>query len=365
MDFSADDYRYMARALQLAERGRYTTAPNPNVGCVIVSPAGEIVGEGWHERAGEGHAEVRALAEAGEAAHGARVYVTLEPCAHHGRTPPCAEALVEAGVGHVICAMHDPNPRVAGAGIEKLRAANIRVDEGLLEAQAEQLNAGFVKRMRSGLPRVVSKLAVGIDGRTAMASGESKWITGAAARADVHRLRALSGAVLTGSGTVLADDPRLNARSSDIDGVLQPLRAVADTGLRTPVDAQIVGGGQTVIYHAGGADESADKLAAAGATVVELAATSAGLDPELLLRDLAAREINTVLVEAGPRLNGALLAGGWIDELIVYQAGKVMGGDARGMFDCPQLTEMANCPTLELIDMRRVGTDTRCSYRMN
>ena len=353
----------MARALQLARRGRFTTNPNPNVGCVIVGPDGATIGEGWHERAGDSHAEVNALSAAGAKAKGATVYVTLEPCSHHGRTAPCADALIAADVARVICAMQDPNPQVAGAGINKLSAAGIEVQSGLLEAEARELNRGFVMRMERQRPWVRVKLAVGLDGRTAMATGESKWITGAAARADVHRLRAASSAILTGSGTVLADNPRLNARDIMTE-VKQPLRVVVDSSLRVPADAKIFNGDDAVrVYHVLGSADDVARLEAVGAVVVQMPGIDGHVDLNAVMRDLAGLQINDVLVEAGSVLNGGLLTAGLLDELVVYQAAKIMGANARGMFTMGGIEAMSDSIQLDLVETRRVGNDLRLTYR--
>ncbi len=356
----------MARALQLAARGLYTTDPNPRVGCVLVKD-GAPIGEGWHARAGGPHAEIHALREAGPAARGATAYITLEPCAHHGRTPPCAEALIAAGVSRVVAAMQDPNPQVAGQGLRMLREAGIATESGLLQGQAEALNPGFIKRMRSGRPWVRCKLAMSLDGRTAMASGESQWITGPAARADVHRLRARSSAMLTGIGTVLADDPALNARLDNDEPVEQPLRVVLDSRLRLPPNARLLGlPGRSVVCCVEGADPAkAEALSAAGAEVIALPAGEGGrVSPEAVLDFLGREGINEVMVEAGATLNGALLQAGLIDEIIVYLAPLLMGDAARGLFHLPGLERMADRIPLEIDDIRAVGDDWRITARL-
>ncbi len=358
--FSADDHRHMARALQLAERGQYTTDPNPRVGCVLVRD-GAVVGEGWHARAGEAHAEINALRAAGEQARGATAYVTLEPCSHQGRTPPCADALIEAGVRRVVAAMQDPNPQVAGQGLARLRAAGIVTEAGLLQGQAEALNPGFVKRMRSGRPWLRSKLAMSLDGRTAMASGESRWITGPAARADVHRLRARSSAILTGIGTVLADDPALNARLDTDEPVEQPLRVILDSHLRLPPTARLLSqpGRTLVCTHEDADAQRAAALAAAGAELHRLPAQGGQLDLAAVLDLLGREAVNEVMTEAGPTLNGALLAAGLVDQLIVYLAPHVMGDAARGLFHLPGLEHMDQRIQLQIDDVRAVGEDWR------
>ncbi|HNF66075.1 MAG TPA: bifunctional diaminohydroxyphosphoribosylaminopyrimidine deaminase/5-amino-6-(5-phosphoribosylamino)uracil reductase RibD [Plasticicumulans sp.] len=349
----------MARALALAARGLNTTSPNPRVGCVLVAPDGEVIGEGWHERAGEPHAEVHALRAAGGRARGATAYVTLEPCSHHGRTPPCADALIEAGVARVVAAMADPNPQVAGRGLARLRAAGIAVECGLLEAEAQALNAGFVRRMTRARPWLRLKLAASLDARTALASGESQWITGEAARADVQRLRARACAVLTGSGTVLADDPGLDVRLPGTQR--QPLRVVLDTGLRTPLAARLIGRpGRTLIVcgpQAGVAEAAA--LAAYGVDIERVPVQGGGLDLDAVLASLAARGCNEVHAECGARLAGALLAAGRVDELVVYLAPLLLGDAARGLARLPGLERMEQRLEFDWTDVRSVGRDLR------
>ncbi len=359
--YSSDDHRYMARALQLAARGLYTTDPNPRVGCVLVRDD-HIVGDGWHRARGGPHAEIEALARAGELAAGATVYVTLEPCCHHGKTPPCTEALITAGVGRVVAAMEDPNPRVGGRGLAMLRAAGIKTECGLLAAAAEALNAGFCSRMRSGKPFLRSKLAMSLDGRTALASGASRWITGEAARRDVHRWRARSSAIVTGIGTALADDPSLTARLDGDEDVLQPVRVVLDSRLRLPVDARLLGlpGGTVVVTVADDA-ERIRALTAAGADVrvLQPEAGSGRVGLAALARCLGALEFNEVWFEAGPTLNGALLQTGLIDEWIVYMAPCVLGDAARGLFNLGVLESMEQRQELQLAESRQVGRDLR------
>jgi len=351
--FSAADHAHMARALQLAARGLYTTSPNPRVGCVIVQH-GLVVGEGWHERAGTPHAEVNALKAAGDAARGATVYVTLEPCSHHGRTPPCAEALVNAGVGRVVAAMTDPNPLVAGGGISMLTLAGIEAEVGLMEAEARALNPGFISRMTRQRPWVRLKTASTLDGKTALANGASQWITGEAARADVQRLRARACAILTGSGTVLADNPRMNVRDFDIGR--QPLRVVVDSELRTPADAAILPA-LIASHHADPAARAA--LEQAGAEITELPGMDGRVDLLALLTLLAQRGINELHVEAGAALNGALLAAGLVDEWVAYVAPMAVGDSARGLFAHSPLTSLANAARFRLADVRQVGEDLR------
>jgi diaminohydroxyphosphoribosylaminopyrimidine deaminase / 5-amino-6-(5-phosphoribosylamino)uracil reductase len=357
--FSPTDERMMARALALAERGLFTTQPNPRVGCVIAH--GEtIVGEGWHARAGEPHAEPIALAEAGERARGATAYVTLEPCAHHGRTPPCADALVAAGVARVVAAIGDPNPRVDGGGFARLRAAGIEVATGLLAAESRSLNVGFFSRMERGRPWVRLKIAASLDGRTALANGSSKWITGEAAREDVQRWRARSSAILTGIGTVLADDPRLTVRL-DAEHV-PPLRVVLDSRLRTPAGAQVLDGATpTLIVHARGSaavDARFDR-------VERLAVDDAGgLDLDAVLDELARREVNEILVEAGPALTGAFVRTQHADELLLYLAPILLGDDARPMAHLPALSALKDAPAMTRLEQCACGPDVRLRLLM-
>lgn len=356
----------MARALRLAERGLYTTTPNPRVGCVIVRE-GAVVGEGWHERAGEPHAEVHALRAAGEKARGATAYVTLEPCSHHGRTPPCANALIDAGIVRVVAAMRDPNPQVSGRGIELLTLAGVRAEVGLMASEAAELNIGFMARMTRGRPWVRLKTASSLDGKTALLNGESKWITGPAARADVQHLRARACAVLTGVGTVLADDPQMNVRDLGDEAqaeVRQPLRVVLDSRLRTPPQARILQGGSVLLVgqHVE-LGPSLDALLQTGATVLELPGPDGRPDLALLLEELARRGCNEVHVEAGATLNGALLQAGLVDEWVAYQAPLVLGHPARGLFDMPALEDMAGRRGFRLVDARMLGVDLRLTLR--
>ncbi|MFL6652564.1 MAG: bifunctional diaminohydroxyphosphoribosylaminopyrimidine deaminase/5-amino-6-(5-phosphoribosylamino)uracil reductase RibD [Sulfurifustaceae bacterium] len=361
MSFTAGDARHMARALHLAARALYTTDPNPRVGCVIVKDD-QILGEGWHVRAGEPHAEVLALREAGERARGADVYVTLEPCNHHGRTPPCTDALRRAGVGRVFAAMRDPNPLVDGKGFERLRAAGIECRDGLLQAEAEALNPGFISRMRRGRPYVRLKVAASLDGRTAMANGESQWITGEAARLDVQRLRARSSAILTGIETVLADDPALTVRAFDIGR--QPLRVVVDSRLRLPAGARMLRlPGATLVATTSSDPARSNALRAAGADVLQLPAVAARVDLRALLERLAERQVNEVLVEAGPVLSGALLAERLIDELILYLAPALLGDTARGMLHLPVLRSLKDRVQLHITDVRAVGAVWKISAK--
>ena len=353
----------MARALRLAEQGRYTAHPNPMVGCVLVR-GDHVVGEGWHVRTGEAHAEINALDAAGDDARGATAFLTLEPCSHEGRTPPCAPALVEAGIAAVVIAMKDPNPSVAGEGVATLEAAGIPVQIGLMQESAEKLNAGFVSRMGRGRPFVRLKVASSLDGAIAMQSGESQWITGPEARADVQKLRARSGAILTGIGTVLADDPALTVRDESIDnGGLQPLRAVMDSNLRMPLSAGMLDmPGTTVVYCVD--DQGRQALTDLGAEVVRVDADAELTDIAAVLEDLAAREVNDVLVEAGPTVAGRLLSSRAADELVIYQAPHIMGSQTQTMFRTPDWEALSDRLELEITDLRRVGQDMRITARV-
>lgn len=362
--FSADDHRHMARALRLARRGLYTADPNPRVGCVLVRD-GEIVGEGFHARAGSAHAEVNALSDAGDRARGATAYVTLEPCSHHGRTPPCVEALIDAGVARVIAAMADPNPQVAGGGLAALAAAGVETAEGLMAQAARRLNPGFIARMTRGRPWVRVKLAASLDGRTAMASGESRWITSAAARRDVHRWRARSSAMLTGIETALADDPRLTAR--DVPGAeRQPRRYVLDTHLRLPVSSTLVSdGGGVTVFHGEAPVARLEELAACGVETRAVALDVSGRpDLPAVLAAMAGDECNEVLVEAGPRLGGALVQAGLVDELIIYMAPHLMGHEGRPLLSLVGLGGMSDRIAVTIDDARRIGEDLRLIGRI-
>lgn len=354
--FSPTDSHYMALALRLAEKGLFSTSPNPRVGCVLVRD-GQVVGGGWHERAGEPHAEVHALHAAGAAARGATAYLTLEPCSHQGRTPPCADALIAAGIARLVVAMEDPNPLVSGRGIALLKEAGIEVQSGLMEAEASALNIGFIMRMTRGRPWIRMKVAASLDGKTALSNGSSQWITSDAARCDSHRLRARSCAVLTGIGTVLADDPRLTVRHAQTSR--QPLRVVVDSELKIPVDAALLRGDGELIFAANPAEGNMLALRDAGARVVILPDANGEVDLDRMLQTLADFEINEVLVEAGSRLNGALLDAGLVDELVIYLAPCLVGDVAQGMFRLPELKDLARKRTLQIRDLRRVGPDIR------
>ncbi len=353
-----DDYRFMSRTLRLAEAGLCTAHPNPRVGCIVVREDGSVVGEAWHRRAGQPHAEVLALQQAGQRARGATVYVNLEPCCHTGRTPPCSAALIEAGVARVVAAMEDPNPRVSNGGIAELRTAGIQVDVGIMREQAQRLNRGFVQRMRHRRPWVTLKVAASIDGRTAMASGESRWISGDASRADVQRLRAKSAAILTGTGTVRADDPALTVRLPGVER--QPLRVIADSHLALGVDARVLReSGEVLICTLSRDRAKIDRLARAGAEIVQLPEFDGHVDLRAMMKELVAREVNELLVEAGRTLSGALLQARLVDELIVYLAPDAIGDAARGMFHIPAIERLSQRVEFDIGDVRRVGRDLR------
>jgi diaminohydroxyphosphoribosylaminopyrimidine deaminase/5-amino-6-(5-phosphoribosylamino)uracil reductase len=355
---SERDIRYMRRALELAMRGLYTTDPNPRVGCVLVRD-GRVLGEGWHQRAGEAHAEIIALRAAGEATQGATAYVTLEPCAHTGRTPPCVQALIGAHVGRVVYATADPNPLVNGAGVAALRAAGIDTVGEVLAAEARALNPGFFKRMRSGLPWVRVKLGASLDGRTALANGASRWITGPAARQDAQRFRARSSVVLSGSGTVLADDPALNVR---IEGATrQPLRVVLDSALRVPPQARMFDReGPALVFTASTDVARRAELEDRGVRVESIARTpQGGLELEAVLRRLAELEANEIWVEAGARLAGALLCARLVDEFIVYLAPSLLGPTARALVELPEISQLEQRMRLEFTECQPVGPDLR------
>ncbi len=364
----------MARAVQLAERGLYTTDPNPRVGCVLAKD-GRIIGEGWHRRAGEPHAERLAIDAAGTDARGATAYVTLEPCCHHGRTPPCTDALLAAGVSRVVVGMEDPNPLVHGRGLERMRAAGVEVVTGMLESACRALNPGFDKRMRLGLPFVRVKLAASLDGGTALANGESRWITSQAARTDVQWLRARSSAILTGIGTLLADDPSLNVRLSPAlipalepdEPVRQPLRVILDSRLRLPLNAKMLPlPGATLVATLSDDPKRIAAVTSAGAEVwIGPQAPAGRVDLEALLRYLAEREINEVLIEAGPILAGAMVQRRLLDELVLYLAPHLMGSDTRRLVELGPLASMSERVPLELMDWRQVGPDLRLRVRVD
>lgn len=360
------DLDFMQQALQLAAQGRFTTSPNPNVGCVIVKD-GVVVGRGWHQKAGEGHAEVHALHEAGEQAQGATAYVTLEPCSHHGRTPPCCEALIAAGIARVVAAMQDPNPQVAGRGLHRLRQADVAVEFGLLAEEAELLNRGFLKRMRTGFPWVQLKMAASLDGRTAMANGESQWITSPAARQDVQRYRAQASAILTTSKTVLADNPTMNVRWAQLDAATQALIG-DEQSLRQPV--RVVLDRRQQISAA--AAIFTERTAPAWRAITEPSEEDTPWDKSLIIPEhqghidvvalmmvLGQQQMNTVWVEAGATLAGQLLQAGVVDELILYIAPKLLGSDARGLCVLPGLEHLSQALEFETKDVQQVGPDLR------
>jgi diaminohydroxyphosphoribosylaminopyrimidine deaminase/5-amino-6-(5-phosphoribosylamino)uracil reductase len=353
--FSAFDHAMMRRALALAERGLYTTTPNPRVGCVLTQ--GErIVGEGWHEKAGAPHAETLALAAAGGAARGATAYVTLEPCNHYGRTPPCADALAAAGIARVVAAMRDPNPEAA-RGAERLAAAGVRFEQGLLEDEARELNIGFVSRVTRGRPWVRMKIAATLDGRTALANGKSQWITGADARRDGHHWRARACALLTGIGTVRADDPRLTVR--EVDTPRQPLRVLVDSRLETPPGARILQGGNVLVFYGATGNEPPP-----GVEAIALPDARGKVDLRAMLAELARRGVNELHVEAGFKLNGSLLRERCVDELLIYLAPSILGDAAQGMFDLPAVAALDERVRLTLRSVDRIGTDLRILARL-
>jgi diaminohydroxyphosphoribosylaminopyrimidine deaminase / 5-amino-6-(5-phosphoribosylamino)uracil reductase len=359
--FSATDHAHMARALRLAERGLFTTTPNPRVGCVIVRE-GEIVGEGFHERAGEPHAEVHALRAAGQRARGATAYVSLEPCSHFGRTSPCADALIEGGVVRVVAAMVDPYPKVAGQGLARLRGAGIQTESGLMQAEARELNIGFVARMTRGRPWLRIKTAASLDGGIALRNGQSRWITGVAARRDGHRWRARSCAVMAGIGTLLADNSRLTVR--EVATTRQPLRIVVDRHLEIPLAARVLEDGNALIVTAEDHPDKVRRLRELGAEVMRLPNPEGKVDLVALMQELARRELNEVLVESGNRLNGALLRANVADELLVYLAPHLLGDTARGMFALGELTALDQRVDLTIRDLRRIGPDLRIVARL-
>lgn len=367
---AAIDYAHMARALQLAARGTYSTAPNPAVGCMLLDATGAVVGEGWHHRAGQPHAEVSALQAAAVRARGGTAYVTLEPCSHHGRTPPCADALIQAGVRRVVAAMQDPNPRVAGDGLRKLETAGIVTAVGLLEREARELNRGFVARMTRGRPWVTVKLGSSADGRTALADGSSQWITSEPARADVQRLRARASAIVTGIGTALADDPALTVRDGALDlGGRVPLRVVLDSRGRLDPDLKLARDGlPTLVFSSETGARALGRLAAARPATLQvepMPVDSTGrIDLNATLQHLAALECNEVLVEAGPRLAGSFLAAGLADEIVLYVAPTILGETAQPSFVLPQpLRALSGRPRYSYHDVRRVGPDLRLTLR--
>lgn len=358
--FSSDDHAYMSQALQLAEKGLYSTSPNPRVGCVIVRD-GKIVGSGWHVKTGQPHAEINALNIAGGAAQGATVYLTLEPCSHYGRTHPCAEALIKAKVAKVIIAMQDPNPLVAGKGTSLLKQSGINVLVGLMGEWAKDLNVGFVSRMTNNRPWVRMKIAASLDGKTALNNGVSQWITGEAARHDGHRLRARSCAILTGIGTVLEDDPQLSVRF--IETPRQPLRIIIDSRLKIPTTARVLRGEGELIFTTTDNKERISALKEVGARPIILPNEKGKIDLAGLMQILADFEINELLVEAGNRLSSAFISEGLVDELIIYLAPHLIGNRAMGMLQLPELTDLSEKYNLKIKDLRMVGEDIRIMSR--
>ncbi len=350
----------MAHALALAERGLATTTPNPRVGCLIVRD-GEVVGEGWHKRAGAPHAEIVALAMAGDRAHGATAYVTLEPCSHFGRTPPCADALIDAGIARVVAAMADPNPLVSGRGLERLRASGVVTETGLLEDAARELNIGFVSRMTRGRPWVRLKAAATLDGKTALNNGRSQWITGPAARRDGHAWRARACAILTGIGTVRDDDPSLTVR--EVPCERQPLRILVDSRLEVPESARILDGGNCLVVTATDDAARVEKLSARGIETLHMPNDGGKVDLPALLQELGSRGLNEVHVEAGSRLNGSLLSEGCVDEWLFYFAPMIVGNRAQGLFDFPELTALDQATRMQVRDLRMLGPDLRILAR--
>ncbi|MBL8501179.1 MAG: bifunctional diaminohydroxyphosphoribosylaminopyrimidine deaminase/5-amino-6-(5-phosphoribosylamino)uracil reductase RibD [Nitrosomonas sp.] len=356
--FSAADYAFMSHALRLAERGLYSTTPNPRVGCVIVRD-GQIAGSGWHEKAGQPHAEINALTAAGAATRGATAYVTLEPCSHHGRTPPCTDALIAAGIVRVVMAMEDPNPLVSGRGQAVLQQAGVIVQTGLLQAEAHALNAGFVSRMTRKKPWVRLKTAASLDGKTALNNGVSQWITGEAARCDGHRWRARSCAIMTGIGTVKSDDPQLSVRHIETDR--QPRKVVVDSHLTIPLEARLLQGREETFIFTACAENPEKKAALSrmNARVIALPDAKGAVDLQQMMTVLAESGINEVLVEAGSGLNGALVEAGLVDELIIYVAPHLIGNDAQGMIALPELTDLERKKKLKIQDVRMIGQDIR------
>ncbi len=358
---NAADHEFMARALRLAQRGLYTATPNPRVGCVIVRD-GAVVGEGWHERAGGPHAEISALQAAGPRARGATAYVSLEPCHHHGRTPPCDEALVAAGVARVVAALRDPDPRTGGQGMERIKRAGIEIATGVLEDEARELNVGFVSRVTRGRPWTRMKIAASLDGKTALNNGKSQWITGEAARRDGHHWRARACAVLTGIGTVRDDDPQLTVR--EVATTRQPLRVVVDSRLDTPLAARILAGGGVLVACAVEDKTKIGQLRDQGAEVIVMPNARGKVELSTLMQELGRREINELHVEAGFKLNGSLINEGCVDELLLYFAPCLFGDRARGMADLPELADLGDRRRLKISETRMVGSDLRILARL-
>ncbi len=352
-----DDERYMARALQLAEKGKYSTHPNPAVGCVIVVD-GKIMGEGWHRLAGEPHAEALALKQAGKLSEGATLYVTLEPCSHHGKTPPCVKAIIKANLSRVVVATEDPNPLVNRTGISELQRAGIEVKVGTGQIAAKLINRGFLKRITTGIPWVTLKIATSLDGKTAMSSGESQWITSEPARQDAHKLRAAASGIMTGVGTVLRDNPSMNARLNGI--IRQPLRIILDTNLSTPIDSKILHGDGGVLIVTGNSDENTPEIySKKDLEVYNCPIRNGKIDLKEVLVELGRRQMNNILVEAGSKLSGSMLAQGLVDEVVLYMSPDVLGSNTRGMFDTPELMQLSNKLKYEYQEVVKVGRDLK------
>jgi diaminohydroxyphosphoribosylaminopyrimidine deaminase/5-amino-6-(5-phosphoribosylamino)uracil reductase len=356
-----DDEKFMARAIKLAQKGLFTCHPNPAVGCVIVND-NVIVGEGWHDFAGQPHAEINAIKAAGKRSAGATMYVTLEPCCHHGKTPPCTRAIIKSGIQRVVVAIEDPNPMVNRGGISELQRAGIDVLCGMCKSDARKLNRGFFKRISTGVPWVTLKTAISLDGKTAMQSGESQWITSEAARRDAHKLRAGSSAVLTGVGTVLRDDPSMTVR---LDGVQrQPARIILDTNLSTPMDARIFDGKGTVYILTTDPEKDAmESYPAKGVEIINCISSAGRIDLHQVMKELGSREMNSVLLEAGPRLNGSMLECGLVDELVVYMSPDMLGSDARGMFSIPGIENLSDRVGMEFQGAVMVGRDLKLTLK--
>lgn len=372
--FKQDDTSFMLQAINLAKQAWYSTDPNPRVGCVITKN-NQIIGKGYHIKAGGPHAEIHAIANAEQAGHelkGSTAYVTLEPCSHQGKTPPCCDALIDAKVSRVVVAMEDPNPLVSGQGIQRLKDAGIGVEVGVLEQDARQLNPEFIFRMENGRPYIRCKMGMSLDGRTAMASGESQWITGSDSRQDVQRLRAQSSAILTGIGTVLADNPSMNVRDSRfiseaLDTVRQPEKLILDSQLRIPLDAKILENPELLtIFTSSNCvfNEKSQQLREKGVRIIALNDTEQGLDLSQLIEELSSMSLNSVFIEAGKTLAGALLEAKRLDELVLYMAPKILGNNARGLFDLPELELLKDTPTLNITDLRQIGNDIRITAQI-
>jgi diaminohydroxyphosphoribosylaminopyrimidine deaminase / 5-amino-6-(5-phosphoribosylamino)uracil reductase len=368
--WTASDYLHMSRALQLARRGLYSTDPNPRVGCVIVKDD-VVLSEGWHQKTGQAHAEIDALEKASESVSGATCYVTLEPCSHHGRTSPCTESLINAGIKKVVAATIDPNPLVAGKGLQQLKEAGIETTSGLMQIQASELNPGFEMRMKQGRPFVRCKLAMSLDGKTALHNGESKWISSPESRMDVQKIRARSSAIMTGIGTIIADDPSMNVRLEEtsewVEHGQQPLRIILDSELKISLDAKILSlPGGVIVFHASENEDKKNKLTDVGVELVSVEAKKGQEFLQYVLGYLAReREINEVLLETGSILSGEMLQAGFIDELIIYLAPSLLGQDAKGLFQLPMIENMSDRFSLIFSDIRTIGNDIRISATIN